>query len=379
MSNTFNDENIDPALRAMDNISVDPAANMLEKLRAGNSSAPPSSPGTPANDDDMDEDQLSGMTPISGFTLGTPSLTPGGPTLVAFGNAVKHQVKLSEKSAVAFDQFLRLRTPEERNIVLFAHVLELLDISRRNERAEQFVISPTLGKKIRTYTLAFFLSPQLSAYRGPKASEHILNAMRDCKISELPPDSDTTSVQSVLSSIGERATHYRNVIKTTVASSLQHGSPLKNIAALTSKLVQGSTLKATSQLYIRLAFIRYIMVEYPWLNEETFWLKVDEVIAQNSKSCETEKELNKLYNLFYKEDIMKHGDPATTAHKTSEFSEVDGGWQGVIRKHSVTVLPNPKGGQILLKAYQTWLAAQPTESRKRRRTDDVVDGAAEGI
>jgi hypothetical protein len=45
------------------------------------------------------------------------------------------------------------------------------------------------------------------------------NSMRECNISELPPDAETTNVKSVLSRIGEKGTHYRNIIKTAVRAS----------------------------------------------------------------------------------------------------------------------------------------------------------------
>ncbi|KAJ6456512.1 hypothetical protein C8R45DRAFT_1034731 [Mycena sanguinolenta] len=223
---------------------MDPASQMLEKLRAGSLSGHSS----PAPDDQDMDDNLSDSEELPRHLTSGTSLTPVAPSLVVFGNLVKNQVKLSGKSTVAFDQFVRLRSPDERNVVLFAHVLELLDATRRNEKAEQYEISSDLSTKVRDYTRAFYYSPQLSAYRCPKATEHILTAMRECKISKLPPDADTSSTQLVLSTIGDRATHYRNVMKKAVASSLQPGSPLKNIAELANKVIQGSSVKATPQL-----------------------------------------------------------------------------------------------------------------------------------
>jgi hypothetical protein len=49
----------------------------------------------------------------------------------------------------------------------------------------------------------------------------------------------------------------RNIclISSQVIASLEPGSVLENIADLTHKLIQGTTIQATLQLYIRLAFI----------------------------------------------------------------------------------------------------------------------------
>ncbi|KAJ6480442.1 hypothetical protein C8R45DRAFT_1101016 [Mycena sanguinolenta] len=372
MSGTFIDANIDPALHALDD-GTDPAAQMLLKFRTAGSSAPPSDPASPTGSQDMAGDEPEGSLPAAGFHLPTPSLTPGGPSLAAFGNLVKHQVHLSEKSGVAFDQFLRLRSSDERNVVLFAHILELLDMTRKMEKAEQYEISQSLSTRIRNYTRAFVYSPQLSAYRGIEAAEHVLLAMRESNGSDLPPESDTASVKMVLSHIGEKATYYRNVVKTVVTSSLQPNSPLENIAALTNKLINGTQIKATTQLYVRLAFIRTIMYQYPWLNEETFWLKVDDVILHNSKNCKTKEELDGLYNLYYRDDIKLHKDPAETPHTTVEFNESASTWQAVVRKHSKNVAPNPKNAQVLAKAHQAWLATQPSRKRKRTGSDSDED------
>ncbi|KAJ7906756.1 hypothetical protein B0H13DRAFT_1880351 [Mycena leptocephala] len=249
MSDTFVDANIDPSLLAMN-----PAAQMLQMYRAGGSTTP--APSTPDNDDGMDQDRPEGAPEGTGFPPTSSSLIPpGSSSLITFGNLVKHKVKLSDKSTVAFDQFVRLRSLEERNIMLFAQILELVDITRQNEKADQWVISSDLGLKVKTYTQAFFLSPDISAYRGLKQAEHILTSMRECNISELPPDAEATNVKSVLSRIGEKGTHYRNIIKTAVMASLEPGSALENIAELTHKLIQGTTIQATFQLYIRVAFI----------------------------------------------------------------------------------------------------------------------------
>ncbi|KAJ6611031.1 hypothetical protein B0H10DRAFT_1810418 [Mycena sp. CBHHK59/15] len=163
----------------------------------------------------------------------------------------------------------------------------------------------------------------------------------------------------------------RNIclISSQVIASLEPGSVLENIADLTHKLIQGTTIQATLQLYIQVAFIRFIAVKYPWLSEDTFWLQVDEIIKDNSKQCETKEELDGLYNFIYQEDIKVHGDPADTEHRTAELNESSTSWQAVVRKHSKKVLPNAKNQQILLKAHQAWMAEEEMQTRKRRRGD----------
>ncbi|KAF7365643.1 hypothetical protein MVEN_00437900 [Mycena venus] len=217
---------------------------------------------------------------------------PGPSSLTTFRNLIKRQVKLSDKSMVALDQFIQLRSTEEHDLFLFAHVLELLDITRKIERVDQWVISPTLSRKITTYSQVFMLSPQLSAYRGLKLPEHLLSGMRESNVAELPPDSDPVKVDLVVSKIGRQTTQAQNVTKSAVKTSLEPGSELENIAELAHKLISGTKIKATVQLYIRLAFIRFVMASYPGLTDDAFWLQVDECLDKNSKQCETQAELD---------------------------------------------------------------------------------------
>ncbi|KAJ7176871.1 hypothetical protein C8R46DRAFT_45701 [Mycena filopes] len=362
MSDSFTNNNIDPTLH---NLNVnDPNLAMLARLRAGGIGPPllPSLPSTPG--DDMDQ-----------FPA-TPRPSIGRPPLVAFGSMVKSRFKFSDKSAVAFDQFMQLQGPEERNVVLFAQILELVDLVRKNEKADVWTIPSALMKKINVYTQALILSPELNAYRGLNMAEHILKAMRECNLPDVPPEAETADVDLVLSRIREKGTHWRNVLKSLVKTSLEPKSDLENIAALAHKLVQGGTIKATLQLYVRLAFIRFIMVEYPWLTEETFWLKVDETIAENAKSCTESGELDQLYNLYYQQDIEAHGDPSNTPHQTADFNSTSTTWQTVVRRHSANIQPNPRNAQVLQNALTAW-AAQNDNPLKRRRVDEGPDGSVE--
>ncbi|KAJ7509388.1 hypothetical protein B0H11DRAFT_2427793 [Mycena galericulata] len=240
MSHTFVSANIDPQLGG-----GDPAALMLRRLREHASTpatpGPSESPG-PSGDDKMDQDQdTNPPPPHSAFNF-----APQIPSLTAFGNLVKRQVTLSDKSTVAFDQFCQNRSPEERSVLLLAHVLELLDLARKNEKAELWVITPTLSKKINSYTQAFMYSPTITAYRGLSMAEHLLN---------FPLRKRPLIARWCFPRYRDKGTQYRNILKTAVKESLETDSDTENIAALADKLLRGTKVKATVQFYIRLAFI----------------------------------------------------------------------------------------------------------------------------
>ncbi|KAJ7616791.1 hypothetical protein DFH06DRAFT_1012734 [Mycena polygramma] len=305
-------------------------------------------------------------------------------SLAAFGTLVKGQVKLSDKSAVAFDQYCQNRSAEERGVILFAHVLELLDIAKKNEKAELWTISSDLSQKINSYTQAFVYSPELVAYRGLNIAGHVLNAMRESSVKNLPPDEETAQCEMVLSKSRDKGTQFRNILKTAIIASTAPGSETANVAALANKLLQHSKIKPTLQFYVRLAFIRWVMRSYPWVSEELFWMMVDQCIEKNSRKCTTKEELDAyvLYNLVYQGDIELYGDPATTPHQTVEFNPSISSWQAVVRKHSKLVRPDPKNAKLLEAAEIA--SARPAAGNKRRRVemneedDDGMGGAGSG-
>ncbi|KAJ6618969.1 hypothetical protein B0H10DRAFT_1947178 [Mycena sp. CBHHK59/15] len=352
MASTFVPENIDPALLAMD-----PVNQMLERLRSGNPRAPASAV---SDSNDMDEDLPAVRSSLAFNT------TPNASSLVSFGSMVKHQFKLTDKSTVAFDQFVQAYVIFDLWKSAMSCCLPTSLSCSTLPGGVKRVITAGLSKKINVYTQAFILSPQLSAYRGLCFAEHILKAMREANILDLPPEEETANVD-------------------LIQTSLEPKSDLENIANLADKVLHGTSVKATLQFYVRLAFIanipsqRWVMVEYPWLSEETFWLQVDEVIKTNSKNCTTKAELDVFYNLIYQQDIADHDDPANSPHQTTEFNPSATTWQGIVLKHSAKVLPNPKNPQLLLQAYQVYCAAQNANSNKRRRLNDEEAVGAQAV
>ncbi|KAJ7129876.1 hypothetical protein C8R43DRAFT_1134137 [Mycena crocata] len=339
-SDSFIDENIHPDLRP-----VDPRAVFLRRLREGSSSTSPA-PSSSPQDDNLDTET---PAPIQRLNLPTPQTTP----LATFGNLVKRQVVLTEKSMVAFDQFLQVRTVEEQNVIIFAHLLQIHDMAKCSEKPEMWVIGSELGKKINESVQAFIYSPDLPAYRGLTMPNHILNAMRDNNVHGLPTEQETTQCDLVLSRISNKATHHRNVVKTAIKTSLDPKHETAN---------------------------RFVMRSYDWLTEETFWLKVDLCIEDNSKECSTADELNMLYNYFYEEDIKLYGDPADTPHKTVDFNTARPSWQTNIRKHSAKVQPHPKNAANLAAAEVAALAAAPAPKRRRiEMEEDGNDGAQSSL
>jgi hypothetical protein len=149
MAETFVNENIDPSLR-----STDPTKDIFSRIRsAGLISTPtPTPPADMDNDDDMPATPRLPVGPSNG-----PTNNPS----VSYASLVKNKMALSDAASVALDQFCQVRIclslssrlihhiflqarAEDREVLLFAHVVQLLELFKKNEKMELWVISQDL-------------------------------------------------------------------------------------------------------------------------------------------------------------------------------------------------------------------------------------------
>ncbi|KAJ7477105.1 hypothetical protein B0H11DRAFT_2234583 [Mycena galericulata] len=270
----------------------------------------------PRNDDLNDEQAGSSQPPDA------PAQTT--PPLVAYGRLVKH--KMTSPTRPRLYPASCTRCVEERQALLFAHVLQLLELSKKNEKAKPWIITPDVAKKISSYVKAFVFSPTTTSYRD-------LN----CKVKGLPEEDDTVAVDLVLAKIRDKGTHYRNVYKTKVKESMEKDSAIENIAALSHNLIKST-------------------------NDDGFWPKVDETIAKFRKDSNNQDEFNLCFNTIYEDDKEVHGDPAKTDFKTVESEGVPG-WQATLRKHAGNVQPIPKGA-----------GGPPQKKRRVEQLENSSDG-----
>ncbi|KZP11280.1 hypothetical protein FIBSPDRAFT_962383 [Athelia psychrophila] len=245
---------------------------------------------------------------------------------LSYGQAVKRAKHgMSTKSTADFDSFLKASTLGEHVTLLMATTLEVRDmLAAREVVAVEWKIPAQLKANIKLYSLAFLLSPLIKSYRG-KAAESVLDVMRELHITELPPTKETGQVETVLTSIGSALTGMRNVLKTKITESLKLDSATRNIAALTNTVIGKSRVKATLQLYICLAFIRFHVVNYPDIEDEHFWVRVDQTLEEWRKDT-TEVELNQTHNDMYLADKELYGDLSASEFRVTDISSIEG-WQ----------------------------------------------------
>ncbi|KAJ7302617.1 hypothetical protein DFH08DRAFT_977745 [Mycena albidolilacea] len=336
MASSFTDENIDPSLLTMDP-NMDPAQKLMARMRANPPSLTLNLP--PPNDENIDNnDQLDLPSSIAiPINLSAPSNS----SLAAFGRLVKRQVNLSDASSVAFDQFCQTRSADERQALVYAGVLQMLDLAKKNDKDTVWTIPPDLHRRIVGYVRAFVFSPTTVCYRGINVGEHILKAMRECNVKNLPEEDDIIAVGLVLALIRSKGTHYRNTFKTKVKASMARNSSMRNIATLSHKLLKDTGVKPTVQFYQRVAFIRWCLSNYPNLSEEDFWPKgVDNSIATFRHQHKTQEELDACFNTIYEDDKVEYGKPEDTDLTTVDFSTTPD-WQVTLGERTKNIQPQP--------------------------------------
>ncbi|KAJ6625340.1 hypothetical protein B0H10DRAFT_2212014 [Mycena sp. CBHHK59/15] len=132
---------------------------------------------------------------------------------------------------------------------------------------------------ISVYAQAFLLTSTTAAYRGLNAAEHILKAMRELNLTNLPSEKE------------------------------------------------------------RLAFLRLCVWSYSTLNDEDFWLKVDSVMASYRKEAGTEVEISQLFTDIYADDKIRYGNPEETGRITERIEDADH-WHKTLAKHAQNVQPH---------------------------------------
>ncbi|KAJ7835358.1 hypothetical protein B0H14DRAFT_2590347 [Mycena olivaceomarginata] len=326
MAETFVNENIDPSLRA-----IDPTRDIFLRIRgAGLTPAPATDNNDMDDSNDMPATLHFPVGPSTGPSISNPS--------VSYASLVKNKMALSDAASVALDQFCQARA-EDREVLLFAHVVQLLELFKKNEKMELWVISQDLDRKIVTYVKAFVFSPTTVSYRGLNVGEHILShfqkAMRECKVKSLPDDDDTTANDLVLTRIREKCFRRTRAIKATV------------------------------QVYQRVALVRWCFIQFPDLEDDEFWPKaVDHTIDQFRKQSSNQGELDLCFTAIYEDDKKQYSDPATTEFKAADIDQGPA-WQVTLGKHARNIQVTPQAP-----------SGPPTKKRKvaaRPEADDESD------
>ncbi|KAJ6461208.1 hypothetical protein DFH09DRAFT_822518, partial [Mycena vulgaris] len=234
-----------------------------------------------------------------------------------YGQLVKHHHGLKDQSAVALDQFCEASSSDERQALMFAEMVMIHTLLKRQTKNESYTIPSTFDVTLKAYAIAFLLGHKTVAIRGLNVSGHIMNAMRELHILELPNAKDVAHTDIVLKAIGGKLTYFRNVIKTKVKASLKNQAATRNIAELTHAIISNLKcgIQPTLQLYMHIAFLRFCVVSYGALSDEAFWPKVDKVMDTSLlPSVPPDMFVHRVLTDMYEDDKCKYGKPQDTNH-----------------------------------------------------------------
>ncbi|KAJ7347139.1 hypothetical protein DFH08DRAFT_961511 [Mycena albidolilacea] len=234
------------------------------------------------------------------------------------------------------------RSADECQALVYAGVLQVLDLAKKNDNDTVWTIPPNLHQWIVKYVCAFVFSPTTVCYCGINVGEHILKAMRECNVKNLLEEDDIIAVGLVLALICSKGTHYQNTFKTKVKASMAHNSSMCDIATLSHKLLKDTGVKPTVQFYQCVAFIRWCLSNYPNLSEEDFWPKgVDNSIAMFRHQHKTQEELDAyVFSSVLLHFMLMIIQPEDTDLTTVDFSTTPD-WQVTLGEHTKNIQPQP--------------------------------------
>ncbi|KAJ6542544.1 hypothetical protein B0H10DRAFT_1970490 [Mycena sp. CBHHK59/15] len=133
-----------------------------------------------ANPPQPSDENLAQDPPATPLTSATVNARGTGMPLVAFGQLVKHRANLKDQSAIVLDQFCENSSADERQVMLYACLLEVHDTLKRNEKADEWKITSALKANISVYSQAFLLTSTTAAYWGLHQERPPLGIRPDC-------------------------------------------------------------------------------------------------------------------------------------------------------------------------------------------------------
>ncbi|SJL06048.1 uncharacterized protein ARMOST_09384 [Armillaria ostoyae] len=307
----FSDENIDPRLRAINPVQayieetrqryeaqVEQALQVTQVIRSGN----------------PDEEQDTAPSPLMAISLPSSNL-------VASARRLKRKYEFSDEAEVDLDEFCVVPS-EEHQLLLMAVALQNRDLLiKLQDNGSTWEISKKLLKSVWQYTKAFLLSSVSVCYVGDSA-QHVMVALREMKVKDLPPEDDIAANSILQSKVSYCLTTKRAHFKEQIRISIQDneaGKAIRNIAHLTKKVIGKSDyIPQTQQLYMRLSVARYVYASSPKARGDNYWDDVDQMLHGMQEHGDD------LFvfclNDIYEKDKQKYGDPVKTGIKSVEIN-----------------------------------------------------------
>ncbi|KAK0467037.1 uncharacterized protein EV420DRAFT_1474435 [Desarmillaria tabescens] len=250
------------------------------------------------------------------------SIVISAPNMTATARRLKRKMEFSDEAEVDFDEFSTL-SADKCQLYLMAVTLQTRDLLQKMQTSqESWEISKGLWKNISQYVKAFLLSSTAVCYVG-NSSYHVMVALREMNIKDLPSENDMTANALLQSRISACLTTKRSQIKDAVKVSIQDskdGRALRNIACLTKHLIGKSNEKIpqTQQLYMRLSVVRHVYANIETARGDTFWAEVDRML--HGMRAHGQELFIYTLNEIYIKDKKEYGDPTKSGIRSVELA-----------------------------------------------------------
>ncbi|KAL0954399.1 hypothetical protein HGRIS_003383 [Hohenbuehelia grisea] len=154
-----------------------------------------------------------------------------------------------------------------------------------------------------------------------------------CFLMDLPAADEFGKMEAVKSIVGQCLIDFQSFIKAQLFESCTADSDIHNVGDLTLTLIQSTQLQPTLQLFIRVAFLRWHVTQYPKLAENSWWPRVDTTLDNLRTTFRTEADINNQLLIKYQNDKKQYGDPASSACRPVAVANISV-WQRTIGLHA---------------------------------------------
>ncbi|RXW12018.1 hypothetical protein EST38_g13836 [Candolleomyces aberdarensis] len=283
--------------------SIDPMLLLAGRARARTFSDP-DGPGS----DDIDENDGFLTGPVGTISTVAPPLifNMSQADFIARGRALKKQRTLSPRSEEDLEVFLHSPAGADHMLRVFLGLLESQDLLVSIAAGTAYTIPEDVKDSLLKYSQVYILSPKLLHYKRKTSATTVLAAMRYLGVSGIPPEHDVGRAEVVLKTITKALTDARHHIKEQISASLKADAAAADIGSVAYACVSGSKTKPTTGTFLRVAFLRWVMIHYP-NSIKNFWDEVDRQLDGFRKQFKTPLERENALQEILDQDIKKYG------------------------------------------------------------------------
>ncbi|KAJ7920734.1 hypothetical protein B0H13DRAFT_1867235 [Mycena leptocephala] len=248
------------------------------------------------------------------------------------------RIKLEDDSADEFKRYLETPNKDERDAIVFLHMLHVKDLYRQavDQRVKGWQVTTCLAVQIKKFVRALLLLPNLRFYSGMVESA-VMIALRRCAVKDLPT-SDDFDDNVLKAAVARQFSTDKSEIKKMLKDSTEVSDVAsRNIAEVTGQILAKycPEIQPTLSVYHRLSHI-HTRASKPHSNSK-FWPDLDqELEGLHEEGPEVFVSFSdSAMQINYEDDIAKYGDPADTKHKVTKDTVPSGSKKFLIILHEL--------------------------------------------